>query len=106
MLAVIAATIGAFAAGAVIALAFAAPGSATPLRSAAVAGAAPPSRTEQEGGTISATCETCHRVRAQGTRTDGWAYAAAERAFVHPPDGEIMDTPTLCHECHDGSLGW
>ncbi len=59
-----------------------------------------------DGRTVSSACSTCHSIRGQGRHGDACAYDPNGLPFVHPPDGEIMDTPTLCHDCHDGSLGW
>jgi hypothetical protein len=42
---------------------------------------------------------------SQGFASDPILGDGGRNPFVHPADGEIMDEPILCHECHDGALG-
>ena len=63
-------------------------------------------RIYQGGAEISATCDTCHIIRAQGRENNGWFTDPNGLAFVHPADEEVMEEPILCHECHDGALGY
>lgn len=61
------------------------------------------------GQEVSSSCTTCHTIVGQGIRgTDSWQTAEFGQSlpFVHPLDGEIIDEPTLCTECHNGALGY
>lgn len=58
------------------------------------------------GGEVSSACDTCHVILGQGRLGESWQYDPAGLAFVHPADDEVMEAPVLCHECHDGSLGY
>jgi len=61
----------------------------------------------EDGQEISWSCDTCHTIKGQGRQYNGsWAYDPAGLEFVHPSDEEVMEGPVLCHECHDGALGY
>ena len=60
-----------------------------------------------DGDSVPYACTTCHLILGQGLRgTDSWQSSGEGMPFVHPPDEEIIDEPTLCVECHDGTLGY
>lgn len=60
-----------------------------------------------EGDSVSFACTTCHVILGQGIRgTDTWQSSGQGLPFVHPLDQEIIDEPTLCTDCHDGTLGY
>ncbi len=59
-----------------------------------------------DGSTVSSSCDTCHLVKGQGRPGESWEFDPGGLAFVHPGDEDVMDSPTLCIDCHDGSLGW
>ncbi len=59
-----------------------------------------------EGRTISTDCNACHVILQQGFESDPWPSDGPGAPFVHPGDFEEMNEPILCHECHDGALGF
>lgn len=61
----------------------------------------------EDGLEISWSCTTCHTILGQGRVGNGsWAYDPNGLDFIHPSDEEVMEGPVLCHDCHDGSLGY
>jgi hypothetical protein len=58
-----------------------------------------------DGRVISTSCNSCHTILSQGIRGQEGMGVAAGVPFIHPLDGEVIEEPTLCHECHDGALG-
>jgi len=58
-----------------------------------------------DGRVISTDCNSCHTILSQGIRGQEGPTTPAGASFIHPLDGEVIDYPTLCHECHDGALG-
>jgi hypothetical protein len=54
---------------------------------------------------ISSECDTCHLVLRQGFLSELGSTGVDRQGFIHPLDEEVIDYPTLCHECHDGALG-
>jgi hypothetical protein len=59
-----------------------------------------------DGRVISTDCNSCHVILRQGFPSDPIPNDGGRNPFVHPGDLEIMDEPILCHECHDGALGF
>ncbi len=61
----------------------------------------------EDGDEISWSCDTCHTIQGQGRQYNGsWSYNPNGLEFVHPSDEEVMEGPVLCHDCHDGTLGY
>jgi nitrate/TMAO reductase-like tetraheme cytochrome c subunit len=58
-----------------------------------------------DGRVISTDCNSCHTILSQGIRGQEALATTAGSSFIHPLDGEVIDYPILCHECHDGALG-
>jgi hypothetical protein len=58
-----------------------------------------------DGRVISTDCNSCHTILSQGTRGQETLATTAGVSFIHPLDGEVIDYPILCNECHDGALG-
>ena len=58
-----------------------------------------------DGRVINTDCNSCHTILSQGIRGQEGLATPAGASFIHPLDGEVIDYPTLCHECHDGALG-
>ena len=58
-----------------------------------------------DGRIIPTDCNSCHTILAQGYADDRLQTTPAGLPFLHPGDGEVMDEPILCFECHDGALG-
>lgn len=58
------------------------------------------------GDVVSYDCNTCHLVKGQGRVGEDWAYDPVGLDFIHPSDGDVMEGPILCNECHDGVLGY
>jgi len=59
-----------------------------------------------DGRVISTDCNSCHVILRQGFASDPIMGENGRNPFVHPGDLEVMDEPILCHECHDGALGF
>ena len=59
-----------------------------------------------DGRVISTDCNSCHVILSQGFDSDRLPNDGPGAPFVHPGDGEVMNEPVLCHECHDGALGF
>ena len=59
-----------------------------------------------DGRVISTDCNSCHVILSQGFEGDPLPSDGPGAPFVHPGDLEVMDQPVLCHECHDGALGF
>jgi hypothetical protein len=58
-----------------------------------------------DGGTISTSCDTCHTIVRQGLAGEPEVAVPEGLPFVHPWDGDVLEPPILCSECHDGVLG-
>lgn len=58
-----------------------------------------------DGRVVSIDCNSCHVILSQGFPSDPITGDGGRNPFVHPADLEVIDEPTLCHECHDGALG-
>jgi hypothetical protein len=58
-----------------------------------------------DGRTISTSCDTCHAIVRQGLASEPEVAVPEGLPFVHPWDGEVLEPPILCSECHDGVLG-